>query len=377
MTRFLIFISLVIGFISCSNHDVLDTPDPYQPVFDLFKETPIQHIYLDNEKHKQLGPESYSIIEIPDEDVQNNGMSWATLINRTLYSISQNMESIKAFNFDTELFEEYSFLGRGPGEYQSISQLVGGESTLILVDGGSPRIKEYDLSLNFMDEYELDEFNMFYPLGYNYPFIVYPLLNNQEYLYRTVNLENKSQQSVSFHKRIISVGKQPRAYNRAVVDVTNNGDIVLLSTNMPLMFFYSMNDNSGLNEPKKIVRFHHENLEILGAETEFGSGFGENVVENPPPIEFEADNNIVVGVTPLFQSVAFTEEWGFIKQIPDNRLVVLKKQNNSFEYIGSYQFIDSNDQAFGYMTVNLTEPWLILGNLSENKALKVNISVFD
>ena len=205
MTRFLIFISFVIGFFSCSNHDVLDTPVPYQPVFDLFKGTTIQHVYLDNEKHKQLGPESYTIIEIPDEDVQNNGMSWATLINSTVYAVSQNMESIKAFNLDIESLEEYSFLGRGPGEYQSISQLVGGESTFIIVDGGSPRIKEYDLSLNFMDEYELDEFNMFYPVGYNYPFLVYPLLNNQDYLYRVVNLENKSQHNVSFHKRIISV----------------------------------------------------------------------------------------------------------------------------------------------------------------------------
>ena len=147
---------------------------------------------------------------------------------------------------------------------------------------------------------------------------------------------------------------------------------------MPLMFLYSMNDkNNNLSESQNIIRFHHKNLETIGTETEFGSGFGNNVVENPPPIEFEADNSVVVGVTPLFQSVAFTKEWVFIKQIPDNRLVVLKKQKGSFEYIGSYQFIDSNEQAFGYMTVSLTEPWLILGNLSDNKALKVNISVFD
>jgi hypothetical protein len=367
----------VIGFFSCSNHDTFDNPDPYQPVFDLFQGAYIQHIYLDEKKHQLLGPESYSVIEIPDEDVQKNGMSWATLINNTVYAVSQNMESIKAFNLVTDSLKEYSFLGRGPGEYQSISQLVGEESTLILVDGGSPRIKEYDLSFNFMDEYELDEFNMFYSIAYNNPYLIYPLYNNEEHLYRLVNLQNQSNEGISFHNRIISIGKQPRAYNRAHVDLNDSGRVAVLSANMPLLFLYSMNDNSGLNEPKKIVRFHHEHLEILGTETEFGSGFGENVVENPPPIEFEADNSVVVGVTPLFQSVAFTEEWVFIKQIPDNRLLVLKKQNNSFEYIGSYQFIDSDDQAFGYMTVNLTDSWLILGNLSENKALKVNISVFD
>jgi len=374
MIRILILIPCVIGLFSCSKNENINSPEPYELVLELFQETAVQHIYLDNEKHYQLGPDSYSLIEIPDENVQYNGMSWATLINSTIYSVSQNMESIKAYNLDTESIEEFSFLGRGPGEYQSISQLVGGDSSIKVVDGGSPRIKEYDLSLNFIDEYELNEFNMFYSIGYSSSFLVYPLLNNEDFLYRITNFDNNFDQDFSFHKRIISVGKQPQAYNRAVVDITENGDIAVLSTNMPLMFLYSVNN---INKPERIIRFHHTNLEILGTETEFSSGFGENVIENPPPIEFEADNNVVVGVTPLFQSVAITEEWVFIKQIPDNRLVVLKKQNNSFEHIGSYQFIDSNDQSFGYMTVTFTDPWLILGNLSGNKAIKINISQFD
>lgn len=367
----------VISFFSCSNHDVVETPDPYQPVFDLFQGVSLQHIYLDDKKHQHLGPEFYSVIEIPNEDVQNNGMSWATLINRTIYSVSQNMESIKAFNLDTESSEEYSFLGRGPGEYQSISQLMEGDSSIKIVDGGSPRIKEYDLSLNFMDEYELDEFNMFYPVGYNHPYMVYPLLNNEDFLYRVTNLDNIVDQDLPFHKRLISVGKQPRAYNQAVIDIANNGDIAVLSATMPLMFHYSMNEKSGLKEPKRIVRFHHKNLETLGTETKFGSDFGENVVENPPPIEFEPDNSVVVGVTPLFQSMVFTEEWVFIKQIPDNRLVILKKYEDDIEYVGSFQFIDKENEPLNFISISYSEPWVVLGSLSENKVLKVNVSVFN
>jgi hypothetical protein len=80
-----------------------------------------------------------------------------------------------------------------------------------------------------------------------------------------------------------------------------------------------------------------------------------------------------IGYSPIFQDMVFTDQWVFIKELPEKRLSVLRRNGDRFTHHGSYRFLDADGGEVGYRDITYSHPWLYLG--STNGILKVNVGV--
>jgi hypothetical protein len=198
-------------------------------------------------------------------------------------------------------------------------------------------------------------------------------MGNENYQLTVRNLDDEQEEVKFFHRRIISLGMQPKAYNSSIVGISKEGKIGVLSQNMPMLFIYENLQHGDLSNPIKIIRFHDDDLDVLGQPTRFSDSFGGNIIDNPPPIEFDSGEK-TVGISPLFQTMHFGDKFVIIRQIRGDQLLVLERSGDSFTHKGSYQFLMDNNELFSYTSVYLEDSTLYLGAAMEDKVLIADIN---
>jgi hypothetical protein len=364
----IVLLAFLIPLSSCNTYE-----DPYAPVLEKFSETDVERIFLDQKDIVTVNPSDFTLIENPDSSAIEKGMKWATPSGDNLIGVSRDEQSIRAMDRNTgKITLEVDFSGRGPGEYQTILQLSKTESGFLLMDGLSKFIR-YDQNLDLIDERSFSGVHLLRNFSYNEPHLAYSVMGNEDYLVTIKNLDEEQQNNTYFHKRIISLGKKPKSYNSSIVGISKNGNVGVLSQNMPILFIYENVQEGDLSRPIKIIRFHDDDLDVLGEPTRFSESFGGNVITNPPPVELETGGR-TVGVTPLFQTMHFGDEYIIIRQVKGDQLLVLERDGDSFTHKGSYQFLTDDDELFSYSSVYLEDSMLYLGTRMKDNVLIADIN---
>jgi|GEM_PF-2156952 hypothetical protein len=357
-----------ILFTSCSTYD-----DPYSPVLEIFSETDVERLFLDQKGVTTVNSSDFSLIENTESTVYHKGMKWVTPLEDRLIGVSGNDQSIRSMDRSTgNITSEIDFSGRGPGEYQTILQLLKTDSGFLLMDGSSKFIR-YNHKLELIDERSFSGIHLLRNSSYNAPHLAYSVMGNENYQLTVRNLDDEQEEVKFFHRRIISLGMQPKAYNSSIVGISKEGKIGVLSQNMPMLFIYENLQHGDLSNPIKIIRFHDDDLDVLGQPTRFSDSFGGNIIDNPPPIEFDSGEK-TVGISPLFQTMHFGDKFVIIRQIRGDQLLVLERSGDSFTHKGSYQFLMDNNELFSYTSVYLEDSTLYLGAAMEDKVLIADIN---
>jgi len=361
------YLLILLLIVSCS-----DVEDLYSPVYENFPDSEVERIFLDQKGITNINSSSFKILENPVSSNDHKGMKWITPLADSLIGISRNEQLIRSMSRSTgEITSEFEFSGRGPGEYQKILQFIKYDSGFLLMDGLSKFIR-YDENLEFIDEQSVSGVHLLRNVSYNRSHLLYSVTNNENYILSIKNLDEEGEEDKYFHNRIISLGMQPKAYNSSIISTSREGDIGVLSQNMPLLFVYDNVNSDDLSKPIKIIRFVDDDLDIIGKPTRFSDSFGENLVQNPPPTEFDPAGK-TVGITPLFQAMHYDEKFIFIKQIKGDQLLVLEREGHKINHKGSYRFITEDNEIFSFSSIYFKDSTVYLASASEDKVLFVDI----
>lgn len=360
------FLFILLIFASCS-----DFEDPYSPVYENFPDTVVERIFLDRKGITEVHSDDFKLLGNPGTNVIHKGMKWITPLPDSLVGISSNDQLIWSMSRSTgEITSEYEFSGRGPGEYQTILQFIKYDSGFLLMDGLSKFIR-YSESLELIDEQSVSGVHLLRNVSYHHPYLLYSVTNNEDYLLNIINLDDAEDDNTFFHRRIISLGLQPRAYNSSIVSMSNEGDIGVLSQNMPILFVYDNVYSDDLRQPRNIIRLVDDDLDVIGKPTRFSDSFGENLIENPAPTEFDPAGK-TVGVTPLFQYMHYGKDFIIIKQVRGDKLLVLERDGHAITHKGSYRFIMEDDEFYSIASVYYENSTIYLGT-ADDKVLMIDI----
>jgi hypothetical protein len=356
-----------VGLWSCTQrHEAFD---PYAPAYEGYPQGIVQHIHIQDSRFKNLYPDDYTIL---CDTTSIDCASFSVIhVNGKLLSVSRGKKTMKSTDTNSgQLLNEFNLVGRGPGEYQEIFNVTSDGSSVILMDGPSFKVIRYDSEMTFIDERFISNLDVFGNMAYRHPHLVYGIRQDPEYLVRMINLDNPDEVS-DFHRRIIALGMQPAGYNNALVSMSSEHEVAVLSGNLPLLFIYRNIINDETPEPDLILRLHHEELNLIGKPVSFNFGSSENTIENPPIEAFPLSNGKIVSLTPMFQNFVFDTEWIFIRQLPEKRLLVLRKKGSRYEHVGSYRLIDQHGQEIGLGNMSYLYPWLYVG--SGEGIIRINV----
>ncbi len=349
--------------VSCSSND-----DPYAPVYPKFNNLEYIELKLDESKFIDIYPDKYQIIS----DGTNEGLYHVSNLGDQLIAVKDQFRSIKLFNKSTgSALNEFSFIGNGPGEYQMIMDLVSDSNHILIFDGSSFKINRYSKDFEYLDAHVITGINPFGNVDYKYPYLVYSIRNDEYHLIQIMNLENPLD-TKSIHNRIIRIGKQPTGYNATSVSISPSYDLAVMSGNMPLLFIYKDVLVTNTTESGYLIRLQHEDYNMVGKPllTHYG-GVG-STFENPPPIEIDLPEGKVIGFTPMFQDVVMVDEWIFIKEILNNRLVVLNYSDTKIRHHASYRFTNVNGIPLKWSDISYSNEWIYFG--SNQGIIKVKTS---
>src|SRR5690625_4441426 len=113
---YLLLIFFLFG--SCSR----DKNDRYSIVLQRFVDVPLEHIHINDTDILDLFSDNYEIIAAPEGAVHFTGLGNHLLVFEDSLLIATNDLMLRAIDLETgDLLNEYSFKGKGPGEFQDIS----------------------------------------------------------------------------------------------------------------------------------------------------------------------------------------------------------------------------------------------------------------
>lgn len=357
----LLLIVIILTCYSCNNTD-----DRYEPVYDLYSDVELMHLLIDEKKVAELQLNNENHFEGIELFDFFSGSDFLVLKGDSLITVSNSREMIRVV--DSTIGEElgrYSFLGRGPGEYQRIDKLLYSDGYFLIIDSSLAKILLFDEKFNFVDESELSDMFPQSGFAYRHPHLYYPKLNDSEYLVQKRSIINREKLS-DFHSRIISIGKQPSGYNRILMDINSKRELLVASVQMPLLFFYGT-DTSIDN----ILRIRYDDFEPRGEQVEFDARIGQRVLNNPPPIEIETDM-VIKGRNIISNLIYKDDEVIFIHS---GMVTFLKKSGNRYEHWKSFRMFDQDGSPFYPMHIASIKDEIYLSSRFKNYIVRINTSI--
>src|SRR5690625_777990 len=143
MQQLSIFFTLLFFFmIERCSHDIIDR---YSIVLSSVEDVPLENIYINQTNIMDLFSDNYEIIAAPEGAVHFTGLGNHLLVFEDSLLIATNDLMLRAIDLETgDLLNEYSFKGKGPGEFQDISGIISTDNKIIIVDGRLMKISIFD-----------------------------------------------------------------------------------------------------------------------------------------------------------------------------------------------------------------------------------------
>lgn len=355
--------SLSLGFLGCNNYS-----DRYSSVYQIFSETTLEHVEIDEEKILDLKLNQISEVSGLKTLPYFTGTDFLIHQGEYLVTVHNKRKSILILDqINGDIIDEYSFLGRGPGEYQRIDHLLHSDNYFLIIDSTLGKVLKFNNQFQFEKEYAIKDMFPRSGFAYNHPIFYYPISNNPNYLLSKISLRDSSI-SNSFHHRIISMGKQPRDYNRILMDANSIGELIIGSVQMPLLFFYGTN-----SELDNMYRLHYSDFKLEPEQVEFDSRIGEQVLSNPPPIEIET-NQVIRGRN-LISKIRYRKDKIYL--IHSGIITILKKSGSDINHVKSLRLFDQDGKPFYPMYITQIDTELIVSSKFRDFIIRINMDLID
>lgn len=374
MKIYFFFISMLV--VSCNKTD-----DRYAFLYETYGVENPEIIRLDKDI-VNLNKNDFEIISRQNNktSILGNGVV-AEIVDDSILIVIERYNLIKKVNiYHRNVENELYSIGRGPGEYEKINDVVATDSSFLIVDREGAKLTEYDYDLQYLNDWKFSDLNASEHgsrIDFNDSRFYYPTNNNEEYLFSSINLRAKSTKKNHFHKRLIPIGKQPRTYNEFIVRALNN-KILITSTIAPIFFIYDKNFN--LEQLYKLDLANLDKTESNIKDNNIGSRVdnrNELKKVNPPPKILDGSIGVSFDAFKIFDAV-FTEEQIFIyfsnRHIQERYMIVLEKFGNGWRHSGSYRFYLDDKEMYTVFDMAYREPWLYLSSQFEESILRVNVN---
>jgi hypothetical protein len=343
------------------------SPDRYAPVYELFPEAEISHVRIDEQKIDKV---TIAPGESSDEIQTLNFISGSNFLVQkgdSLITVFDGRQSIIILDTETgQTLGQYTFTGRGPGEYRRIDQLLYSNGYFLIVDASLGKVIRFDSRFQFLEEYEIRDMFPLSGFAYRHPHFYYPVNSDPDYLMmkRSLTIPDLI---TGFQKRIISIGKQPSGYNRVLIDINGEGDLLVSAMQMPLLFMFGSD-----TAPDRLIRLHFSDFEIEGEQVEFDSRVGQRVLVNPPPVEIETDQvirgrNLISGL--LYQG----DE---VMLIHSGMITLLRTDGDEFHHVKSIRIFDQDGESFYPMYMAWNDDDIYLSSRFREYIVRLDSSSF-
>lgn len=377
-----LFIPLLIA--SCSKTEPIQ--DRFIPIYNKFPDIKKIHLDITKIEIRKIYPDSTQIIAAPPNASYDVGLGWTFAVMDDSILVATQQNTVKSIDLTTgQLLNEYSFVGKGPGEYQRISHLQVLDDRIMIADRSLSIVNFYDHSWNPVEEYlldDLDNMGSSSDILFTGSKLYYPSATDEENIIREITLSRSEKSVSSFHKRLIPLGKKPSFYNEVWIDASPSGELLVANAAMPFLFIY---ERENLKEMLYLKLPGLEVYEGLGTESSgevrgYESGEGQNVIVNPPPIAF--DGKETIRIYPILRDILHTGKYLVIHysnwHAKQRFIVVLARgSNNSWTHHGSYRFLKQEGEQFHVSSMSYRRPWLYLGSHFEENILRVNLEELD
>lgn len=342
-------ILLTVFCIACSGKS-----DRYSPVYELFEGAELQRLSIDEENIIEIRLDSADVIQPMPDQGSFAGSDFLIAIGDSIVTIVDSRKAIKILNSSSgEVLGKHTFSGRGPGEYQRIDNILYSHGYFLIIDSNSAKVLLFDRDFNFIDEFEISHISPLSGFAYNHPDLISPVSNDPDNLILKRSLEEPDR-SVSFHNRIISIGKQPAGYNRILMDLNSNRELLVASVQMPLLFFYDTN-----SELSHMLRLEYTGFDgDEGGQNKLDESIGQRVLIHPPPIEIETDR-IIRGRT-MISGIDYSESE--ILLLHSGMVTVLRKSESGYIHSRSIRVVGQTEDPFYPMYMARNGDRLFLSN---------------
>jgi hypothetical protein len=358
---------LFILFFSLLWFGCYEESDRYAPVYGLFPEAELSHVLIDDQK---IYEEYIDPGELSGEIQTLNFIAGSDFLIQkgdSLVTVFDGRQSIIILDTETgQTLGQYTFTGRGPGEYRQIDQLLFSNGYFLIVDASLGKVIRFDSRFQFIEEYEIRDMFPQSGFAYRHPHFYYPVNSDPDYLINQRSLNNPDL-NPGFHKRIISIGKQPSGYNRILMDVNVNGDPLVGAMQMPLLFFYG--PASTINQ---LVRLHYTEFEMDDEQVEYDPRVGQQVLINPPPVEIETGQ--VIRGRNLISGMLYRNDE--VMLIHSGMITLLRTDGNEFHHVKSVRIFDQNGDPFYPMYMAWNDDDILLSSRFREYIVRVNRSSF-
>lgn len=360
-------------------------PERYAPIYDKYSETSPYQIDIPETEITDVPYEAVQAIQAPEGAAYAAGLGQRVVATPdSLLVVTADRKTIKIIDINTgKQLNTYSFVGRGAGEYEYITNLQLTEESVMIADRHLSIVNLYDHKWNPKEEILLDDLDHtssgsdIYLLPSR---LYYPSATDSAHVIRTSNLAGgSSDTTVSFHKRVIPLGWFPKHYDFVMMDSSPSGELLVSSPVSPFLFLYQSHDLKGLYylDLPGLEVLHNLTPENAPTRRPNASGSTSRRI-HPPPIPFELDERggrmypFIDDVLHTGDHILFCYSNWHAKQF---FLTVLGRDSNDrWEHQGSYRFFKNSGEQFHIENLSYSEPWLYLNNHFEEEILRVNIN---
>lgn len=376
----ILFISLLVG--GCSKTEAVH--DRFIPIYNKFPAIRKVHIDIPNTEVREIYMDETHVLTAPPNASYDVGLGWTFAPMDDSILVATQKNTIKSIDLATgQLLNEYSFVGKGPGEYQRISHLQVLDNRIMIADRSLSIINLYDHSWNPVEEYlldDLDNMGSSSDILFASSKLYYPSATDEENIIRKIIASQPGKSVSSFHRRLIPLGKKPSFYNEVWIDASPTGELLVANAAMPFLFIYEK------EILKEMLYLKLPGLEVYkdldtesSVETRgYESGEDQNVIVNPPPIAFEGKET--VRIFPFLRDILHTGRYLVIHysnwHASQRFIVVLARDsNNNWKHHGSYRILKKEGEQFHISSMSYRRPWLYLGSHFEENILRINLEV--
>ena len=356
-----LFVQLLV--VSLLSSGCNEANDRYAPVYQIYADVEVQYLMIDEENIADihLNPVNPSKgVEVIDFIL---GGDFLIVKGDSLITVSNARRSIRIVDISIgEEVGQFSYVGRGPGEYQRIDYLLYSDGYFLIIDSNQAKILRFDDQFNFIEELVVSD--MFPQSGFTYlhPHLFFPVSNDPDYLIHKRSITQPDLKA-EFHRRIISIGKQPSGYNNIIMDLNSDGELLVGSRQMPLLYFYGADSSIDF-----IIRLQYNDFDREEEQTEFDEGIGQRVLNNPPPVEIETDK--IIRGRNILSNLIFSDNE--ILLIHSGMVTFLKKDGNDYQHWKSIRIFDQNGEPFYPMYMARRDSGVYLSNRFRNYVVHID-----
>jgi hypothetical protein len=154
-----------------------------------------------------------------------------------------------------------------------------------------------------------------------------------------------------------------------------DGRLTVAGTSMTLLFIYDLDGSDPI--PVDVLRLNAPFLEMVGKPMESDAGFGSSLIANPPPVEMAANENQIVGMSPVFQRIRMWNDHIFLQEPQEHSLIVLKRERNTYTYHLRVRLVDEAGQIIRGLEFQIRPPYLYLASYAQNRIYRFELNRLD